>query len=195
VIVWLLPNWIKYHLMFIKSRALTALVMTTIRIHQEQISGGFVRFENPKVREFTVSLVDQDICTLRITRMKKPSPTFPEYFKLVEKSSLDARLMIRCNHHQDQGREECAARVFEWENPTLSILDNTKMRKQILEPMLSAMKKTKIPQNERNQAVLELFFAGLRINEIMNLKTKDVDFTHNLVLVHQPPERKNINHL
>ena len=144
-----------------------------IEEHIPQIQSGFLRFMRPGINEFSVPL--GEACFVLMTRIQSFSPTFPEYFGLVEESrKLDVKVLVECPLHS---MTELAGRLFEsTRSIPLEVLNNAEIRERIVAPLLSP-NHTQAPRDIRAAAVISIFYStGLRLNEIANLKIGDIDF-------------------
>ena len=144
-----------------------------IRDSIPQIQSAFLRFTDSTIEEFPVSLGDG--CLVLLTRIKSFSPTFPEYFKLVEASRrLDVKVLVDCPLH---AITELAGRLYESTkgNP-LEVLNNAEIKERIVSPMISTVQTQRAPAKMRNAAIISIFYStGLRLNEIVDLKVGDID--------------------
>jgi hypothetical protein len=138
-----------------------------------QIQSAFLRFMTPASEEFSVPLGEG--CLVLMTRIKSFSPTFPEYFRLVEESRrLDVKVLVECPVHSIT---ELAGRLFEsTRGSPLEVLNNAEIKERIVSPMISTVQTQRAPAKMRNAAIISIFYStGLRLNEIADLKVGDID--------------------
>jgi hypothetical protein len=170
LLYWCLPGWMEQH-----SNETYEKLGNLIREHIPQIQSAFLRFMAPGSEEFSVPLGEG--CLILMTRIKSFSPTFPEYFQLVEPSRrLDVKVLVNeCPLHSIT---ELAGRLYEsTRGSRLEVLNNTEIKDQIVLPMLSTVKTQRAPAKMRNAAVISIFYStGLRLNEIADLKIENIDF-------------------
>lgn len=144
-----------------------------IKDHIPQIQSAFLRFTSPATKEFSMPLGEG--CLVLMTRIRSFSPTFPEYFKLVEPSRrLDVKVLVECPLHSIT---ELAGRLYEsTKGSPLEVLNNAEVKERIVTPMLSTVQTQRAPAKMRNAAIISIFYStGLRLNEIANLKVGNVD--------------------
>ena len=144
-----------------------------IRNNIPQIQCAFLRFTDPATEEFSVPLGEG--CLVLMTRIKSFSPTFPEYFQLVEPSRrLDVKVLVECPLHSIT---ELAGRLYEsTRGGPLEVLNNAEIKERIVSPMLSTAQTQREATKMRNAAIVSIFYStGLRLNEIADLKVGDVD--------------------
>jgi hypothetical protein len=159
-----------------------------IKDHIPQIQSAFLRILTPASEEFSVPLGEG--CLVLMTRIKSFSPTFPEYFHLVEESRrLDIKVLVQCPVHSVT---ELAGRLFESARGSpLEVLNNAEIKDQIVTPMLSATQTQRGPSKMRDAAVISIFCStGLRLNEIADLKVKNIDFKTGAVAFRDRKENK-----
>ena len=143
-----------------------------IRDNIPQIQSAFLRFTDPATEEFSVSLGEG---LVMLTRIKSFSPTFPEYFRLVEASRrLDVKVLVECPLHSIT---ELAGRLYEsTKGSPLEELNNSELKERIVSPMISKVQTQRAPAKMRNAAIISIFYStGLRLNEIADLKVGDID--------------------
>ena len=144
-----------------------------IKDHIPQIQSAFLRFVSPASEEFSVPLGEG--CLVLMTCIKSFSPTFPEYFQLVEPSRrLDVKVLVECPFHSIT---ELAGRLYEsTRGSPLEVLNNAEIKERIVSPMISKVQTQKAPAKMRNAAIISIFYStGLRLNEIADLKLGDID--------------------
>ena len=135
-----------------------------IRDNIPQIQSAFLRFTDPATGEFSVPV--EEGCLVLLTRIKSFSPTFPEYFRLVEASRrLDAKVLVECPLHSIT---ELAGRLYEsTKGSPLEVLNNSEIKKRIVSSMIPTVQTQRAPANMRNAAIISIFYStGLRLNEI-----------------------------
>ena len=138
-----------------------------------QIQSAFLRFTDPATEEYSLPLGEE--CLVQLTRIKSFSPTFPEYFRLVEVSRrLDVKVLVECHLHSTM---ELAGRLYEsTRGSSLEVLNNAEIKERIITPMISKIQTQRAPAKMRNAAIISIFYStGLRLNEIAGLKVGDVD--------------------
>ena len=144
-----------------------------IRDNIPQIQSAFLRFTDPATEEFTVPL--EEGCLVLLTRIKSFSPTFPEYFRLVEASRrLDVKVLVECPLHSIT---ELVGRLYEsTKGSPLEMLNNAEIKERIVSPMISTVQTQRAPAKLRNAAIISIFYStGLRLNEIADLKVGDIN--------------------
>jgi hypothetical protein len=142
-------------------------------IRDNQIQSAFLRFTDPTTEEFSVSL--REGCLVLLTRIKSFSPTFPEYFRLVEASrQLDVKVVVECPLHSIT---ELAARLYEsTKDSSLEVLNNAEIKERNVSPIISTVETQRAPAKMWNAAIISIFYStGLRLNEIADLKVGDID--------------------
>ena len=110
-----------------------------------------------------------------MTRAKSFSPTFPEYFRLVEASRrLDVKVLVECPHHSIT---ELAGRLYETtKGSPIEVLNDAEISERIMSPITSKIQTRTASAKRRNAAIISIFYStGLRLNEIADLKVGDVD--------------------
>jgi hypothetical protein len=150
------------------------VVANLIKEHITQIQSGFIRFTSPTTNEFSLPLGES--CLVLMTRIKSFSPTFPEYFRIVEPSRrLDVKVLLECPLHMTT---ELAGRLFEsTRGSALEVISNAEVKDRIVTPMLSAFQTQRASSRIRNAAIISIFYStGLRLSEIAELKGKNIDF-------------------
>ena len=158
-----------------------------IEEHVTQIQSAFLRFTDPSTDEFSVPLGDG--CLVLVTRIKSFSPTFPEYFHLVEESRrIDVKVLVECPLHSIT---EVAGRLFEsTRGSPLEVLTNPEMKEQIVTPMLSAVQTGSARNKTRNAAIISIFYSsGLRLNGIADLKGESIDYQTGTVSFDEKKEK------
>ena len=102
-----------------------------IRGNIPQIQSAFLRFTDPATEEFSVSL--REGCLVLLIRIKSFSPTFPEYFRLVEASRrLDVKVLVECPLHSIT---ELDGRLYEsTKGSPLEVLNNAEIKERIVSP-------------------------------------------------------------
>lgn len=100
-----------------------------IRDNIPQIQSVFLRFTEPATEEFSVPLGEG--CLVLLTRNKSFSPTFPEYFRLVEASRrLDVKVLVECRFHSIT---ELAGRLYEsTKGSSLEVLNNAEIKERVV---------------------------------------------------------------
>lgn len=144
-----------------------------VRQNIPQIQSAFLRFTDSEIEEYSASLGDR--CLVLLTRIKSFSPTFPEYFRLVEASRrLDIKVLVECPSHS---MTELAGRLYEsTRGSPLEVLNNAEIEKRIVSPMISTVQTQRAHAKMRNAAIISIFYStGLRLNEIADLKLGDVN--------------------
>jgi hypothetical protein len=144
-----------------------------VRDNIPQIQSAFLRFTDPATEEFSVSLRQE--CLVLFTRIKSFSPTFPEYFRLVEASRrLDVKVLVECPLHSIT---ELVGRLYEsTKGSPLEVLNNAEIKERIVSPMVSKVQTRRALAKTRNAAIISIFYStGLRLNEIADLKVGDID--------------------
>jgi hypothetical protein len=144
-----------------------------IRDSIPHIQSAFLRFSDPATEEFSVPLGEG--CLVLLSRIKSFSPTFPEYFRLVEASRrLDVKVLVECPLHSIT---ELVGRLYETtKGCPLEVLNNAEIKERIVSPMISTVQTQRARAKMRNAAIISIFYStGLRLNEIADLKVGDVD--------------------
>jgi hypothetical protein len=114
------------------------------------------------------------------------SPTFPENMKIVKRTMFDALMVTdKCPIH---GRPETVARFYELDKDEWEYLDNGKLRRELVQPLLSDIKKGKIKGGETNRMEQEflvriMFETGMRLGQVGKLKVSDLDVTREYGMV------------
>ncbi len=163
-----MPGWVEQH-----SGEMYNKIGGLIRGNIPQIQSAFLRFTDPATEEFSVSL--REGCLVLLTRIKSFSPTFPEYFRLVEASRrLDVKVLVECPLHSIT---ELAGRLYEYtKGSPLEVLNNAEIKERIVSPMISTVQTQRTPAKMRNAAIISIFYStGLRLSEIADLKVGDID--------------------
>lgn len=158
-----------------------------IKDHIPQIQSAFLRFMAPGSEEFSVPLAEEYLVLM--TRIKSFSPTFPEYFRLVEPSRrLDVKVLVECPFHSIT---ELAGRLFEsTRGSPLEVLNNDEIKDRIVTPMISAVHTRRESSKIRDAAVISIFYStGLRLNEIADLKGENIHFERGAVGFRDRKER------
>jgi hypothetical protein len=81
-------------------------------------------------------------------RISKNNPNFVEIHNLVPLGSVEIKVMVCCNHHQDTEKNaawELTAYIYESEKDDTEFLDNNQLAQKIHNPMIAAH--VKVPQN------------------------------------------------
>jgi len=175
LIVWILPGWSASHpkeiLQEYAASPEALLTQAAGQIRETYLANK----ESSSLRngnELVISF--QDTRTrdyqLRLSRKSQYSPTFPEEYGFVPRSSYNIQLVTeKCSIH---GVPERIAVMYDLDSGQLEFLNNSVLN-EIVKRALTLSKDLK------QKAFLNLFYeSGMTLSEVASLKLKDLDLRH-----------------